>query len=267
MTDGSVAIAWVHSTENAYSWTQSLLDLQGRLMVSGRSGRMFGMRFSSGGGLPLARNKAVAHFLEGDEEWLFWIDTDMGFKPEALEQLLEVADPDVRPVVGGLCFTNVETAEDGLHGFATFPIPTVYRWAKNPDGSVGFVSWHDYPRDELYECDATGSAFILIHRSVFEKMLDKNGPNWYAQIPNPAAGGMFGEDMSFCIQCHEIDVPVFVHTGVKTSHLKPVWLSEVHFDMWRDAASAAGVDSQVAAGGAKPMNRAERRRAERKVDV
>ena len=239
-----------------------MMDLQGTLIASGRQGRMLGIAYSSSGGLPESRNSAVRNFLAGSDEWLFWVDTDMGFHPDSIERLLKVADPVERPVVGGLCFTNVQVDTDGMGGYTTFPIPTVYRWAQNPDGTTGFVSWHDYPRDELYRCDATGSAFVLIHRSVFDRMKDKHGENWYTPIPNPA-GGSFGEDMSFCVQCAELEIPIFVHTGVKTSHHKPVWLSEQHFDMYRQAAASRGVDSQVASGGAKPrhMNRAERRAA------
>lgn len=265
MIPGSVCIAWVHSDSCSYSWASAMMALQGNLIASNRPGRMFGMKYTSAGGLPVSRNRGVAHFLDHDEEWLCWVDTDMGFDGDAVERLLEVADPVEHPIVGALCFTNVETAEDGMGGFVTFPIPTIYRWCQQPDGTTGFVSWHDYPRDELYRCDATGSAFIVIHRSVLEKMRATNGDNWYTQIDNPHGGGLFGEDMSFCVQAAQVGAPIHVHTGVKTSHHKPVWLSEPHFDMHREFVQARGVDSQVASGGARPrhMNRAERRAAAR----
>jgi hypothetical protein len=35
----------------------------------------------------------------------------------------------------------------------------------------------------------------------------------------------------------ELDIPLHVHTGVKTTHLKPIWLGESHFEMWQQNAS------------------------------
>lgn len=257
-----IAIGYVRPLEVAASFHESMMAMFEHLIMSGVAGRFIPQRFLSGGGLPQSRNNVVRAFLETGDDWLLWLDTDMGFGPDTATRLLEVADKDDAPIVGALCFSNVEVAEDGMGGYATFPIPTIYKWAKQPDGTTGFVSWHDYPRDELYRCDATGSACIIIHRTVFERMRDKHDENWYTQIPNPN-GGIFGEDMSFCVQAAEVGFPIHVHTGIKTTHQKPIWLSEVHFDMHRQNAAAHGIDSQVAAGGARPrkMNRAERRAA------
>ena len=227
----SVLVAWVHSTDVAYSFFASMLDLQKHVFMNGRAGRFLAMRYGSGG-INEARNKVAAKFLEGDEEWLFWIDTDMGFDGDIVDRLLESADPVKRPVVGALAFANKETSADDMGGFHTFPVPTIYRWAKQPDGSTGFVSWHEYPRDELVECSATGSAAILIHRGVFERIAGKaqgrEGP--YSPIINPENGSVFSEDLAFCIRCLEVDAPIHVDTRVKTTHLKPVWLSQEQHD-------------------------------------
>lgn len=233
-----------------------MLGLQANLLQSGRPGRLLALRYGSGG-IVDARNRAVEQFLASDEEWLFWVDTDMGFTADALEQLFAHADAAERPVVGGLCFSNRETGPDGYGGFTTFPIPTIYRWARTPNGDTGFVSWHEYPHDQLIRCDATGSAFLLIHRSVFERI----GGNWYTQASNPE-GGVFGEDISFCVRLAANEIPLHIDTAVKTTHHKPTWLSEAHFDAARQVAG----DSQAASVGGQPdqpLNRAARRRQER----
>lgn len=260
-----LSIGYIKPFEVSDSFHHSMMAMFEELVKAGISGRYLAQRYLSAGGLPRSRNVVVEAFMETDDEWLLWIDTDMGFHPDAALRLLEVADPAERPIVGALCFSNVDVEPDGMGGFVTFPIPTLYRWCQLNDGSTGFVSWHDYPRGQVVKCDSTGSAFVLIHRSVFVKMRDRNGENWYTQIPNESTGGLFGEDMSFCIQAAQVGVPVHVHTGVPTTHQKTIWLSESHFDMHRAAAEAQGVDSQVAAGGARPLkpNREQRRAAAR----
>lgn len=271
VADGTVLVSWVHSGDVAYSWFSSMMSLQSHIFRHGRDTKFLAMRYGTGG-IVEARNKIVEAFLAGDEDWLFSIDTDMGFQPDTLDRLLEAADPVDRPVVGGLCFANRELEPDGAGGFATFPVPTVYRWAKNPDGSTGFVPWPTYPRDEVFQCEATGAACILIHRSVFERIAERHdGPVWYRLIANPNTAGAYSEDLSFCIRCAEIDIPIHVHTGVKTTHLKPVWLSEQHFDLYMSQAAAVGAPvpqmplvpppgRPATSGAQNGPNRAERRR-------
>jgi len=216
-----------------------MLGLQGHFFSAGRRGRFLAMRYGSGG-IVEGRNKAVAQFLEGDDDWLFWIDTDMGFEPDTVDRLLKSAHVKDRPVMGGLCFANKETGPDGFGGFVTFPIPTVYQWTQGPDGTTGFVSQHDYRRDQVMECSGTGSACVLIHRSVFERIHNETPGRWYTQIQNPDTGQIYSEDLSFCLRCAEHEIPIHVDTSVKATHLKQVWLSPMHHDL---AMAAATVES------------------------
>ena len=39
-----------------------------------------------------------------------------------------------------------------------------------------------------------------------------------------------GEDLSFCMRANALEIPVHVHTGVKTTHLKHLWLDERIYD-------------------------------------
>ena len=186
-------------------------------------------------GLISARNDVAAAFLASESEWLLWIDSDMGFEPESAYRLLAVADPTERPIVGGLCFVNREVAHDGMMGFRTQPLPTIYDWVEDEHGTPRFLSMPLYPVNSLIRVRATGSAFILIHRSVFERMAaaavesSRFGAP-YDQVRGPD-GKLLGEDVSFCVRAGELEIPIHVHTGVRTTHFKHRWLSEV--DHWR----------------------------------
>jgi len=186
-------------------------------------------------GLIDARNQVAASFLTSDSEWLLWIDSDMGFEPDSCYRLLEVADPVERPIVGGLAFVQREVAHDGMFGFRTQPLPTIYDWVTDDEGTPRFLSMPLYPVNSLMRVRATGSAFILIHRSVFEKMAvaaDESAVFGapYDQIRGPE-GKLLGEDVSFCVRAGQLEIPVHVHTGVRTTHFKYRWLGET--DHWR----------------------------------
>jgi hypothetical protein len=249
---GDVAVAWVHGDQVDASFFHSFIAAQMHDVFEGglRIGRTLPVRCASGG-LVKARNQTVKAFLEGDEQWLFWVDTDMGFAADSLHALLTLAHPADRPIVGGLCFAQMERDHDGMGGFITEPIPTLYKWAELGDGVRGFVSWRNYPRNAMCEVNATGSAFILIHRSVFEAIRDQFGDTWYDQLPAPDGVGLLGEDLSFCVKARRVQKSIFVHTGIHTTHRKPRWLGEadyIHPDDLAEFEEAAHEGRLLAAG-------------------
>ncbi len=180
--------------------------------------------------LPEQRNRAAGFLLEqSDADWLLFIDSDMGFDEDALERLLAAADPEQRPVVGALCFGMRQVESDMRGGWRTQPFPTIYDWRPNETGKHGFVLRYDYTPDTVTQVAATGAAFLLIHRSVFTKLREQVGDTWFDRARMDVGEGLMGEDISFCARLGRAGIPVFVHTGVKTTHLKPVWVDEDYY--------------------------------------
>lgn len=225
-----MCIAYVHGLEVAHSWHASLMalvawDVNHHQRVIG--GGWLATKYGTGG-IIQARNDTVDGFLsQTSSDWLFWVDTDMGFSPDSVDRLLDVADPAERPVVGGLCYMMREVGPDGMGGMQVQPQPTIFQWKQVGD-ATGFDVMKDYPRDEVVKVAGTGSAFILIHRSVLEKIATEYGKSWYS--PVKVGDVTISEDLSFCMRCAAVDAPIFVHTGVKTSHLKSLWLDERMYD-------------------------------------
>jgi glycosyltransferase involved in cell wall biosynthesis len=226
-----VAVGYVHGDMNeSHSFLNSLellrqFDAQNAQVLRGR----YEMRCGSNG-LVEARNDMAAAFLAGDDDWLLIIDSDMGFQPDALYKLLQAAHPEERPIVGGLCFVARQVEPDGYSGYRVRPLPTLMDFRPDPRGVNQFMSMPLYPVNQVVSVAATGSAFILIHRSAFEQIAEKHGATWYNRTPGPD-GKMLGEDVSFCVRAWDSGVPIVVHTGVRTTHYKSFWLSE--FDHWR----------------------------------
>lgn len=141
-----IALAYVHGTEVAHSWHQCLMasvahDVANdqRLIGGGWLATKYGT-----GGIVQARNNTAAQFVGMDHvDWLMWVDTDMGWEADAFDRLLEVADPEERPIVGGLCFMNKETGADGLGGYLIEPAPTIFDWFDNGE-QQGYTVRRDY---------------------------------------------------------------------------------------------------------------------------
>jgi GT2 family glycosyltransferase len=213
-------------------------DVSGRFMVCLDHLRQHDFkhfrRIADGGGIvqtqtsivAQGRNELVRMFLDHhDADWLWFIDTDMTFDPDILDDLVEAAHPRDRPIMGALCFSI-------QHGVKACPTLYVVR----EDQAVGRV--FDYPRNSLMRC-LTGTGCLLIHRSVFEKMRDAKGsdgtrklyPKPYEWFRDTALGELpVGEDITFCIRAESLGMPVHVNTAIKCGHEKRFIVDEAMYD-------------------------------------
>lgn len=178
-----------------------------------------------------ARNDIVRGFLEHypDADWLWWLDADMVFEPDTLDQLLTNADPVKAPIVGGLCFGMSE----GLL------FPTLYQLQKDEadEKRTAMARYHDYPPNAMFQVSATGSACILIHRTVLEAVRDREfnaSYPWYQETE--LSGRPCSEDITFCIRAALLGFPTYVDTGVPIGHHKSQILTE---DLYRAQRAAA----------------------------
>jgi len=214
-----------------------MYDLLGSRHIVREGGREL-RQMCGTGGISEGRNEVARAFLDTtDADWLWFVDADMGFAPDTVERLVKAADQYRFPVMGALCFALRRTRSplpDNLHAPAFAVIPTVYAYAETDD-ELGFVPICDYDRDKVMKVAATGAACLLIHRRVLKKIRGKYGDAWFDPIVHPAAlkGGrrVFSEDLSFCVRCQAVDIPVHVDTRVKTSHEKGgLYLDEAAYD-------------------------------------
>ena len=235
MKRGLVSVGFLHPGHYSACFAESLTDLlfhdisTEQRIVSHPHGKM-GKECGSGG-IVAGRNKLTKTFLdESEAEWLFMVDSDMGFSGDIIERLLQHADPYSHPIVGALCFAMKTDGRSSFYGIRYRATPTVYEFAET-DTEVGFVPMFDYPRDQLVKVAATGTAAVLIHRRAAQAIRDKYGDVWFDPITHPTGPTTFSEDLSFCVRVAGCDMPLYVHTGVKTTHDKgAAFLDEELFD-------------------------------------
>lgn len=243
MTPGTVSVGYLHPGRVSHCFHDSILSLlfhdatHHRRVTSHVNGKI-SLQVGSGG-IVSGRNSVTASFLDnGDAEWLFWIDSDMGFDEDTIDRLIEAADPVERPVVGGLAFALKADGNKAMGGIRYRAVPTLYSFVELAD-EAGFTPRFNYPRDQVVEVSATGGAIVLIHRTVLERMRAEFGDVWYEPACHPS-GAQFSEDLSFCVRVAALDIPLHVHTGVKTTHDKDgVFLDEEYFDLQEVARASA----------------------------
>jgi hypothetical protein len=225
-TAPGLVLAYIHPGETSAFFTQSLAatlldDFAAKMTGRPRSWALANvMQEWSSANVSAARNTVTQRFLElGGADWLLWVDADMQWSPEAIDLLVDAADPVSRPIVGGLCF--------GMTGDRI--MPTIYQWAEL-DGQLTTVRMPTYEPDALQQVAATGAAFLLIHRTALEQIRDRafNAAfPWFQETV--LAGNPVGEDITFCVRAGMCEIPVFVHTAALIGHHKSQLLTaDVH---------------------------------------
>lgn len=174
----------------------------------------------SSGLLDICRNMVVKNFLDSsDNEWLWFLDSDIEINNDTLYAMLDVASPDERPVVTGIY---------PIIGRNNIVVPSVYHRREDPElgGKIGMVP---FAMEELtppfVEVDGCGAGNLLIHRSFLLAMQDIypiEKPWFHMDIFDGVA---YGEDFTFCMRVAQMGFPVTCATDARVNHSKTIKLT------------------------------------------
>lgn len=214
-----LVIGFIHPGQMSAYFTTSLLATV--LVDQNGPRRLVGMLQEwSSANVSASRNSIVRQFLDGPGEWLLFIDADMAWEPHDIDTIMAAADPQNAPIVGGLCF--------GLAGGSLFP--TIYGVGEDEHGDTRIMRGCAYQPDAMTHVAATGAAFLLVHRTVYDKVradaYNATFP-WFQETED--RGQPVGEDVTFCLRAARSGFPVHVHTGVRIGHHKSQVLTEPLF--------------------------------------
>lgn len=150
----------------------------------------------------VARNIIAANAIENGFDRVFWLDSDMVFKPDTLMKLSADMDKGL-DFVSGLYFTRRPPIK-----------PVVYSelwWQKTENGiDSGAKNMWEY-KDGLTECAATGFGCCLTSVPLLKRVWEKFGS------PFTPLDGM-GEDMAFCLRVIQMGEKLWCDTSVKCGH-------------------------------------------------
>lgn len=178
--------------------------------------------------LARTRNLIVKNFLDdSNADWLLMMDSDETISLEAFDLLIETAHKDDRPFVCALVFAQF--FDNGVMR----PVPAIY----NLHESGAMLPIDDYPKNEIFQVDGTGTGCVLIHRDVLEKVRATANPNqgtdWCWFFDGAIDGRWFSEDLLFSRKVGSLGIPIYCHTGAILGHKKSFWLDDRHHEQWK----------------------------------
>lgn len=186
-----------------------------------RHGLLHTITYQSDSLVSRCRNTVTKIFLDGPASHLLFIDTDIIFLPEHVRALRDAAAAGAE-VIGGL-----------------YPLK-----GREPFWCANFIQGEKPDSKGWLKVSKLGTGFLLVARSVFDRIAAANPANNYLSDANEgltvSSGGQrtmhdwwevgvwrdrpdlpgryLSEDWFFCKRCEQLGIPVYAHTGIRLKH-------------------------------------------------
>jgi hypothetical protein len=215
----TISIAWCDNGTVDGKFTEGMMD------VALHSGIKFETSIrSQGNQIGRQRETIVKYWYENNKsDWLLWIDSDVVLTPEKFLRLWDKRDKVDKPLLTGVYFTT-DNPEEPLMA----PKPTVFNFVE-ANGEFGIVRLDPLPKDSFLQVGAAGMGFVLMHRSVVEKIV-KEMPDTPLFTEVGVHKRFMGEDIYFFSLCHQLGIPLWCDTGATVPHMKRFSFDEHYYD-------------------------------------
>lgn len=151
-----------------------------------------------------ARNKFCQQAIEGEFDYIFWLDSDMVFPSYVLQQFMQ-ADKDI---VAGLYFRR------------NYPFtPVAFSELRRENGVLKMKDLEEWPSD-LFEVDGVGFGCVLMKTDCLFDIAGKEGGIWFTPTQDA------GEDAAFCLRAKEYGYEIWVDPTVKLGHVGQTVITE-----------------------------------------
>lgn len=154
-----------------------------------------------------ARNTLVKKAIEENCDYIWFVDSDMVFDPDAMNMLLQDAIDNDYQFVTGLCFRRTLPTSPTLAKTMVW-----YQDEKGiPHGAA--ETYKDYPRDQLFEIAGSGLACTIVKLSALGEAANRYKMSPFEPLPN------LSEDYSFCFRLKDMGIKMYCDSRVKVGHV------------------------------------------------
>ena len=158
------------------------------------------LHMKSGALIYTSRNDLATMAIQMNADYVFWLDSDMVFKPDTLIRMMDTLKKNDLDILTGLYFRRVP------------PYTPVLFDQLDIDGTVCYWSeFKDIP-EKLFEVGGCGFGCVLMKTDVFFDVQGKFG-HMFAPIANN------GEDVAFCWRARECGYKIYCDPTVICGHV------------------------------------------------
>lgn len=162
-----------------------------------------------------ARNDLATTAIKTEADYVFWLDSDMVFKPDTLVRMMETVREKKLDILTGLYFRRVP------------PFSPVLFDRLDMIGQVCKFSEFDKIPDDIFEVGGCGFGCVLMNTGVFLDVQSKYG-NMFCPIGNNS------EDVAFCWRARECGYKIYCDPSILCGHVGYSVVDNQYFNLFHD---------------------------------
>lgn len=158
-----------------------------------------------------ARNSLTKQAIDGGFDRILWLDSDIVFGPDLMVRLARHLD-DGYEYMSGLYFKRQYPTEPVCY-------KTITQVQEGKELVTKALVYKDYPKDQLFEVDATGFGAVMMTVDLIKRVQDKYGLPFSPQLG-------LGEDMSFCWRAKQVGAKLYCDSSIRLKHIGSIAYTE-----------------------------------------
>jgi len=148
-----------------------------------------------------SRNSLATMAIQMEADYVFWLDSDMVFKPDTLIRMLDTLKKNDLDMLTGLYFRRVPPYTPVLFDQLEMRTKNICSWSEFKEIPEG-----------LFEVGGCGFGCVLMDTGVFLSVQAKHG-NMFAPMGNN------GEDLAFCMRARDCGYKIFCDPSIICGHV------------------------------------------------
>lgn len=165
-----------------------------------------------------ARNILAKNAISMEADYVFWLDSDMLFKPDVLVNMMATLKANDLDILSGIYVRRKEPYTPVLYDKLDIDNRGECRWSE----------FRELPSSGLFKAGGIGFGCCLMTTDVLMDVSGKHG-NMFAPI------GGTGEDLSFCWRARECGYDIWIDSSIKLGHIGQHVFTLDYYDAYRRA--------------------------------
>ena len=161
-----------------------------------------------------SRNNLAKKAIEYGADYVFWLDSDMVFNPDALEQMHKTMKEKNLDILTGLYFRRVEPYT-----------PVVFDKLEMTEQGCEWTDFEEIP-NELFEVGGCGFGCVLMKTELFVDVFVKHGAFF-----DPFKG--VGEDLSFCWRVRDCGYKIYCDPSIPLGHVGNQMITRNYYESYK----------------------------------
>ena len=158
-----------------------------------------------------SRNELVKTAIATESDYIFWLDSDMVFKPSTLIDMTKELEEKNLDLLSGLYFRRVAPYS-----------PVLFKSLTRTDSGVEYETFDKIP-NKTFEIAGCGFGCVLMRTSMAVDVALN-----YKEMFDPFRGA--GEDVAFCIRAGELGYKLWCNPNISLGHVGSVVITQKHWE-------------------------------------